>query len=170
MSMDLDCYLTKTQQHKIIETIANCCRRFQAFEREYKGLFHEPYTVMRHKHALTSAVLSGFAPGTMDIDGITTETVQYGLGCKLAQPELRTQNAVFHIYSNGSTLKGRLISDRCKVYNTDLNTLPIFFIIVFHATNKGALKKIEVCYLDENASIKSKETIYTAPKIQLMAV
>lgn len=69
---------------------------------------------MRHKHTLTSAVLSGFAPNALKIDGITSETVNYGLQDKLAQPELKTQNAVFQIYSNGSDLKGNLIQNDAK--------------------------------------------------------
>ena len=167
--MNIDDYLTKTQQQQIAAVIGERCRRFRSFEKQFYALFFEPYTVMRHKHTLTSAVLSGFAPNALKIDGITSETVNYGLQDKLAQPELKTQNAVFQIYSNGSDLKGNLIQKRCQEFNGKDACGPIFFLIVFYATGKGELKRIEACFLDAEAQITERQTIYSIPSIKSMA-
>ena len=167
--MNVDDYLTKVQQQEITTIIAERCRRFRSFEKQFDSLFFEPYTVMRHKHTLTSAVLSGFAPNAFNIDGITSETVNYGLQDKLAQPELKTQNAVFQIYSNGSDLKGNLIKRRCEALNGEDSCGQIFFLIVFYATGKGELKQIEACFLNAEAQITERQTIYSIPSIKSMA-
>lgn len=165
--MNIDDYLTQAQQQQIRSVIVDRCRRFRMFEKQFDDLFYVPYTAMRHKQTLTSAVLSGFAPEVLKIEGITSETVYYGLQDKLAQPELRTKNAVFQIYSNGSDLKGKLIKARCAEFNK--SNSPIFFLVVFHAAGDGELKQIEVCFLDSEAQVVERQTIWAATQIKTMA-
>ena len=72
MSKMLNELLSEKQRMQITAIVKDQCRRFQNLEKQYESLFYEPYTQMRHKHTATSAVLSGFAPGKFQIEGITS--------------------------------------------------------------------------------------------------
>lgn len=152
--------LTKTQIEQIVNVIEDRCRRFRSFEYQYESLFYEPYTTMRHKHTVTSAVISGFAPGQCHIEGITSRDLNYGLNDKLCQPELRCANGVFHIYSNGSDLKGKKIKERSKEYNFDITKTPLFFIIVVYIDQDGYFIAIDICVPNVDAKIVKRTTIY----------
>ena len=157
--------LTQTQINQIINIIKDRCRRFQSFETQYESLFYEPYTQMRHKHTATSAIISGFAPSNFQIDGITSTDLNYGLNEKMVQPELRCEKGVFHIYSNGSALKGKKILERCKEMNSDITKTPSFFIIVVFVTKEGIFNKAEICLPNKYGVIVNRMTIYEATKL-----
>lgn len=164
----LDRLLTVEQEQLIVEIIKTQCRRYQHLEQERTSLFYEPYTQMRKKHEVTSAVISGFAPGRIDIEGIQSTDLDYGLHDKLAQPELRCENGIFHIYSDGSDLKGKKILERCEAMNTDVSHPPLFFVIVFFVSDDGVLKKIEMRLPNKDGKIIEKRDIYRKPKITAM--
>ncbi|MBP3272475.1 MAG: hypothetical protein J6M17_09670 [Ruminococcus sp.] len=149
-------YLTQDQLDEIIEVIKDRCNRFRTVE----DLFYEPYTCMRAKHTLTSAVISGFSPNDLEIEGLSSKNVFYGIGNKMAQPEISNENAIFQIYSDGASLENQVIKDRCADYNSD-NTPPIFFIIRYKANRKNLLKSIDVCFLNKDATIIETHNIYT---------
>lgn len=120
---------------------------------------------MRHKHAVTSAIISGFAPGKFHVNGIESTDINYGLNGKMCQPELTCEKGVFHIYSDGSDLKGKTILERCKRMNADINITPLFFIIVVAVTNDGVLHKIKICLPNKDGFIVDTEIIYDRPKL-----
>lgn len=149
-------YITSQQLSSIIEIIKNRCDQFNKFD----SLFYEPYTTMRKKHSLTLAVISGFSPDDMDIKGLKTQNVYYGLNDKMAQPEIHCKNAVIQIYSDGSKLNNYIIKTRCEEYNQDTQK-PIFFIVRFTANKKNVLKSIDICFLDSEANITETINVYT---------
>lgn len=149
-------YLTQVQLNEIIAVIKDRCNRFRTVE----NLFYEPYTCMRAKHTLTSAVISGFSPDDLEIEGLSSTNVFYGIGNKMAQPEISNENAIFQIYSDGASLDNQVIKDRCSDYNSD-STPPIFFIIRYKANRKNILKSIDVCFLNKDATIIETHNIYT---------
>ena len=157
--------LSVKQQSQIIEIIKEQCRKFQNLEMQYESLFYEPYTQMRHKHTATSAVLSGFAPGKFQIEGITSTDLNYGLNDKMVQPELHCNSGTFHIYSNGSDLKGNKFIERCVSMNFDILNPPVFFVLIVHISKKGKLEKIEICLPDKDGAIVERKFIYECPKM-----
>ena len=161
----IDKLLSATQINEIVRVIKEQCKGFRVFKQKQNDLFYEPYTHMRHKYTVTSAVISGFAPGRNNIDGITCEDLNYGLNDNLIQPELTCENGVFHIYSNGSDLKGKKIIERCREMNADLSTTPVFFMIIVHVTKEGILNKIEIRLPDINNNTICKKTIYEESKV-----
>lgn len=118
--------LTTQQEYEIVAIIKRQCQRFQKLKNQYDSLFYEPYTQMRHKHTVTSAIISGFASGRFQIEGITSIDLKYGLNNMLVQPELTCKNGVFHIYSDGSNLKGKKILEHCNEMNGSTDSLPLF--------------------------------------------
>ena len=120
---------------------------------------------MRHKHSVTTAIISGFAPGKFQIEGITSKDLNYGLRDKLVQPELSCEKGVFHIYSDGSDLKGRKIFERCKEMNDSIESPPVFFLLIVSVTKDGQLNKIEICLPDKEACIVERINIYVKEKI-----
>lgn len=169
--MDVCEYINTAQQESIIQIIAERCKRFKAFEQQFSSLFYGPYTIMRKKHALTSAILSGFAPNTDGeeiIDGVTSTTIYYGRNNKMAQPELKTENAVFHIYSDGASQETDVVKTRCKLYNSDLSKPPIFLLIIFRASKNGELYGIDICLPNTSGKITERHSIYSQPKITML--
>lgn len=164
----LDRLLTSEQERRIVEIIKSQCRQYQHLEHERRSLFYEPYTQMRKKHEVTSAVISGFAPGRVEIEGIQTADLNYGLNDKLAQPELRCENGIFHIYSDGSDLKGKKIFERCEEMNKDVSNPPLFFIIVFFVSKDGALQKIEMRLPNKDGKMIETRIIHQTPKVTAM--
>ena len=53
---------------------------------------------MRKKHALTSTVISGFAPDRREIERVTIKDIPYRANGRMAQPELVLKNALIQIY------------------------------------------------------------------------
>ena len=161
----IDQLLTDQQEDKIIEIIKNQCRRYQAWEEQSGTLFYEPYTKMRQKYSVTAAILSGFAPGQFQIEGITSADLNYGLNGGLAQPELSCESGIFHIYSDGSNLKGKKIAERCKEMNSSINSPPVFFLLIVTVSEGGQLNRVEICLPDQNGEIVSRKSIYAKEKI-----
>lgn len=159
--------VTQGEQYAIVKIIKERCYRFQSFEKQFDSLFYEPYTKARHKHTVTSAILSGFAPETLQIEGIEVKDLSYGLKGMLSQPELTNENGIFHIYSNGSDLKGKKIFERSKQYNADLTTYPIFFIIVVDVSNDGILHGVDVRMPNQEGTIVFKQSIYCASDLKI---
>ena len=168
MSKMLNELLSEKQRVQITNIIKEQCYRFQCLEMQCASFFYEPYTQMRHKHAATSAVLSGFAPGKFQIEGITSTDLNYGLNKKMVQPELRCDNGIFHIYSNGSDLKGKMILERCADMIIDISSPPVFFILVVHIDKKGKLDKIEICLPNQEGTIVERGLIYECPKVKAL--
>ena len=75
----IDQLLTDQQAHEIVEIIKIQCMHFQSFMKKGDSIFYGPYTQMRQKYSATSAVISGFAPGRFQIEGITSRNLYYGL-------------------------------------------------------------------------------------------
>ena len=98
----IDQLLTDQQAHEIVEIIKIQCMHFQSFMKKGDSIFYGPYTQMRQKYSATSAVISGFAPGRFQIEGITSRNLYYGLHNGLVQPELSCENGIFHIYSSSN--------------------------------------------------------------------
>lgn len=161
MKAMLERLLTKEQQDSIVAIIKMQFERFALFEAQSLELFYQPYTKMRKKHNLTSAVISGFAPDRLNLEGITVSDLNYGLYGKMSQPELSCENGVFHIYSSGSDLKGAKIYERCGQYNLNLEEIPLFFIIVFHTSEIGNLTRVEMHLPDSNACIQETLLLYS---------
>ncbi len=168
--MNIYNYINAAQQKAIIKIITERCRRFRSFEQKYSSLFYDPYTTMRKKHTLTSAVISGFAPNNEEeiIDGVTSTTIYYGRYDKMAQPELKTENAVFHVYSDGASQKTNVVKTRCKLYNSDLSTTPIFLLVIFRASKKGDLYGIDICIPNIDGKIIERHEIYSKPKLTVL--
>ena len=158
MSM-IESLLTKTQQEQIIKTIQSQCLRYQSFERQAEALYYEPYTNIRKKYSLTSAVISGFAPGRCKIDEVTVSDLNYGLQGKLSQPELN------NVMSKLKKLLGKRIKELCERFNGDLSSTPVFFLIVFSADKEGQLNKIEIRLPDATAQKYQKKVIYSSSNL-----
>lgn len=156
--MDIYNYLTKGQLIAIQKIIYNRCLEY----RKMNKMYYEPYTTMRVKHGLTSAVLSGFSPTNIRIEGLITEDVYYGLNNKLCQPEIRSDRAVFHIYSDGADLENGLIIQRCKEYNNNFDA-PIYFVIQFKASSQK-LSWIKILFFDSKARIIEETIVYDIRK------
>lgn len=154
--MNILSFITQVQLVEIIHIIKDRCERFHNVD----DLFYEPYTCMRAKHSLTSAVISGFSPKYLSIEGLNSKDVYYGIGDQMSQPEISSEKAVFQIYSDGATLENQVIKDRCAKYNSD-NTPPIFFVIQYKANKMYQLKSINVCFFDKNATLIETHNIYT---------
>ena len=158
--MSIEDYLSLDQVNSIIDVIKQRCLNFKKFN----DMFYKPYAAMRAKHSLTGAVISGFSPKHINIPGLKSEDVYYGLMNSLCQPEIRCDKAVFHIYSNGSKLNNKVIIDRCRKINaTDIP--PVFFIIQFYASEDGTLQSIKAKYFDSKARVIHIESIYQAAKV-----
>ena len=168
--MNVSTYLTDLQIEEIVKTISNTCIRYRAYDKQFKDLFYEPYTTMRKKASVTSAVISAFSPDRCHISGFTSQDIYYGLHNQLTQPELISDSVVLQIYSNGSDLKGKPIKEKSELYNRDLTTLPIFMIIVFSASKEGWLNQIQIKLPDVTGEIIDEEIIYTKPKCIDMAI
>lgn len=162
--MELSRYITDSQVKEIVDTILKACLKYRAFDKQYKNVFYEPYTTMRKKTSVTSAVISAFSPMYCHINGFTSQDIYYGLHGRLAQPELISNNVVLQIYSDGSDLKGNPIKERAKIYNQDLNTKPIFMLVVFFSNKEGTLNQIQVKLPNAAGEIIDEETIYRSPK------
>lgn len=168
IAMDLENYITTKQQHEICSIIQTQCRRFQEKEREFRSLFYEPYISMRQKYLVTAVVLSGFTPHTA-ITGFEISTIHYGLHDKLAQPELKSERAILQIYSSSSKLNARVFKERCATYNEDFSTLPVFISIVFHADEKGNLRKINAILPNKDGIQVEQFSLYTRPKLEVVS-
>lgn len=162
--MDLSTYLTDRQIQEINNTIVNACIRYRAYDKQFGTLFYEPYTVMRKKNTVTTAVISAFSPEVCNISGFTSKDINYGAHGKLSQPELTSDNAIIQIYSNGSDLKGNPIKERSATYNQDLSGKPLFMIVVFSVDKDGMLSRIEIKIPDVSGIIIDTQTIYESPK------
>ena len=141
-------YVSKEQISDICEIIKKQC---ESFKKANENLYYEPYTTMRQKHQLTSAVLTGFAPDRCSIEGFVVNDINYGIRGLMALPELSNKNVIIQVYSNNASFNNKLIKNRCEKYNSDLNTLPVFLIVVFNATKEGTLRGIEMRFLNHNA-------------------
>lgn len=148
--MNIYDYVSEKQLSGIYEIIKKQC---ESFKKANEDLYYEPYTAMRQKHQLTSAVLTGFAPDRCPLKGFVINDINYGIRDLMALPELSNEKVIIQIYSNSSTCNNLLIKDRCKAYNSDFNTPPVFLIVVFNATKEGILRGIEIRFLNNNADI-----------------
>lgn len=168
--MNLSGFITDSQIQEIICTILNACIKYREFNKQCKDLFYEPYTTMRKKFSVTSAVLSAFSPIQCHITGFSVRNIYYGLHNQLAQPELMSDNAVLQIYSNGSDLKSNPIKENSKKYNCDLTTKPIFLVVVFFVNKESLLSKIQIKLPNADGEIIEEETIYEIPKCIEIAI
>ena len=161
----IDQLLTDQQAHEIVEIIKIQCMHFQSCMKKCDSIFYGPYTQMRQKYSATSAVISGFAPGRFQIEGITSRNLYYGLHNGLVQPELSCENGIFHIYSGGSSLDGKPIKERCEKMNCSIDSPRFFFMIVVHVSTKGQLSKVEICLPNQKGEIVNRKSIYVKEKI-----
>ena len=96
--MNLNDYITENQIDRIIYTIRTVCMKYKSIDIQLQNLFYEPYTNMRKKHSITSAIISAFSPKACDIPGLHSTDLCYGLNNMLSQPELISNNAVIQFY------------------------------------------------------------------------
>lgn len=150
--------LSKEQISVITSIIIQRCDRHLSMESWYADLYYEPYAKMRSKHNVTASVLSGFRPDTCEIDGITIKTVKYGLA--MAQPELRTESGIFHIYSDGNNFRSEFYKKYCNNYNSDICMSPIYAVILFSSNDKGLLSNIKLCIPDKIGKIVNEYSLY----------
>lgn len=136
--MDIKEILSESQINCIVNIIRDRCR---LFHEKNEDLYYNPYVIMRKQHALTGAVLTGFAPMNMQIEGLASRDVNYGPQNKMCQPELYNENAVFQIYSNKANIeKNNLVRTKCEQLNRDIeNTKPNFYIIRFKTNGSDQL-------------------------------
>lgn len=168
--MKLSTYISDLPIEKIVNTISYACFRYKAYNQHYEDLFYKAYTTMRKKSSVTAAVLSAFSPSNCQISGFISRDIYYGLNGKLAQPELTSDNVVLQIYSDGSNLDNKPVKERSKRYNKDLDTNPIFLIIVFSVNKDGILSEIQVKLPNERGEIIETETIFESTKSVRKAV
>lgn len=152
-----------SQEHidVIVERLLTQSRKIQAHELKERELEYTPYCTMRKKHNTTGRLLSAFAPDRFHHEEICVTDIYYGLHDKLGQPELILDNAVVQIYSNGSDLKGKIISERCEMYNHSEESRPQFLIIVVTMNGDGVVSGIELCRPDKETKIVEVKKIYT---------
>lgn len=159
----IESIISSNLEKAIIDTIEQQCLRYREHVKREKSLFYAPYTKTRKKHALTAAVLSGFAPGRFCLKEVQTQDLSYGLqNNALVQPELYTETAVIQIYSNSATpLDNTVVQKRCKEYNGEAHSEKRFLLVIFTADKHGYLKKIDIKYPNENCQIVESKNIYT---------
>lgn len=162
--MNISEYISDSQVNEIIKIISNACTKYRAYDKKFKNLFYEPYTTMRKKYTVTSAVISAFSPKFCNIDGFTSRDIRYGLHNAMAQPELVSQNVILQIYSNGSDLKGKPIKKQSALHNQSMSNKPIFMIIVFTVNKGGILSNVEIKIPDASGKIIETQTIYEQPQ------
>lgn len=167
--MNIEELIEKRIQESIVETIKEQCKKYRELSRMDRALYYEPYTVMRSKHKLTGAVISGFAPNRLGIEGLTSTDLNYGLNEKLCQPELKSENGIFHIYSAGSDLSGKKIIECSKKYNTNLNEYPIFFVVIFDASKEGYLNSVEIRIPNSEGKMVESYFIYQRAKLVVLS-
>lgn len=167
--MNIDELIEKRLQTEIIEIIKEQCRKYREFSRMDYELYYEPYTVMRNKYMLTYAVISGFAPNRLNIEGLTSIDINYGLNEKLCQPELICENGIFHIYSKGSDLCGKKIIERSKKYNTNIDEYPLFFVIIFDVSKEGYLNSVEIRIPNSEGKMVESYFIYQRAKLVVLS-
>ena len=163
--MNIDELLSVAQRNAIVDIIKTRCRQYRTYVESGKGLYYELYTSMRKQHDLTSAILSGFSPSNLRVEGLTVVDIKYGLNDQLCQPEIRSKNGIFHIYSSSSDLKGNQIKKRAAYYNSDLNEYPVFFVIIFKTDKRSRLQMIKLKIFDSEAQVIEEHDIYTISKI-----
>lgn len=127
--MNLNDLITENQKIRIVDIIRNQCRLYAEMERAFENIYYERYMIMRKKHDLTGAVISGFRPDSTKIEGFVISEIKYGIG--YWQPELTNRNAIMHIYSNTNHLNSKMIKQNCKRYNSDLKTFPVYEYIIY---------------------------------------
>lgn len=151
--------LDEELKKKIIQTIRTQCFRFSKHWQEEEGLYYQPYMKARTQHTLTGAVLSGFASKNFSMPGITVIDLEYGQN-HLYQPEIQSENAIIQIYNKSSGLTAKTIKEHCCQYNRDSATRPQFLLIVFDASEKNGLRKIEAQYLNADAELLERQDLY----------
>ena len=163
--MDIYNYLTQQQILDVKERINSGCLFFQ---KNYVKR-DNPFSCMRRKHCLTAEVLYEFAPNQLiSTSEFRSDIIHYGLQNKMTQPEISTDKAIFHIYSDGADLKNAVIKDRCMKYNTNLEA-PIFFVFRFCVDKNYQLLSVEAVFFDNDANVSDKTVVYKRTKVVNMA-
>lgn len=157
----IDELISKEHIDVVVERLLTRSRQIQAHEQYERQLEYAPYCTMRKKHNTTGKLLSVFAPDRFVHDEISVTDVYYGLHDKLGQPELTVDEAVIQIYSNGSDLKGKIISERCETYNKSDESRPQFLIMVVTMNGEGVISGIDLCRPDKSSKIVEAKKIYT---------
>ncbi len=167
----IDNLLSQSQIDIIVATISSRCNAYRELEKRVQSFYYEPYTTVRRKENLTSAVLSGFAPGKFQTTDITPTDINYGLNDKLCQPELHTDKAILQIYSDGAVpLNNQIVKARCEEYNGEELSSKRFLLVIFHASKEGVLNSVEVLYPNSKCAIIERKEVYTKPILVKKAI
>ena len=158
--MRIENHITDIQINAIVKSINEACLEYRKYESIRRKIFYEPYTIMRKKHDITSAVLSAFAPKRCRVPGFKVKDIKYGLHNKLVQPELESDKAIVHFYSNSSNLDGKPIKKCSDLYNRDLENKKLFIIFVFSVTKKGFLSKLTLNIPNNEGKIVESHVVY----------
>ena len=142
--------LNDEQRSAIVRTMLDCCTAYREYDELARDLFYEPYAHRRKRQSLTLAMLSSFAPGRFNVEGIEVASIEYGIG--MMQPELRTGNAVLHIKSHTARSDTNDVKENCRRHNADLDEPPVFGQIVFTASAGGAVEQVQVVLYDAKVS------------------
>ena len=145
----------------IVDTLLAQSRRIQAHEKNEQALGYAPYLEKRGKYLATGLLLSALAPNQFVHKGFEITDVKYGLNNRLCQPEIRVDNAIIQVYSNGSDLNGKVIYERCKEYNKCGSSRPQFLLMVVAINAKGEISRIDIRRPDKSGTTVEKKQIYT---------
>ena len=156
--MNINEYLTIKQQEKIVKTILSKNKEYIEDNNLIEKHIHKEYAYKRKSYNLTTYVLSGFAPNVFNETDLEIKTIKYGIG--LMQPELKTKNAIIHLYSHGADFKSKIIRDYCLKFNAT-EECPHYLIIVFEFNKEtNIIENITLRKLDKNLNIQEQLTLY----------
>lgn len=145
----------------IVEKLLAQSRQIQVHEKNERELMYPPYCTMRQKHNVTGMLLSALAPDRFTHKEIEVTDVKYGLHEMLGQPELKVDNAIMQVYSNGSDLKGKVISERCETFNCFDSRRPQFLLMVVAINGEGVISQIDIRRPDKSGKIVETKQVYT---------
>lgn len=126
----------------IAKTLLTRADQIQMHAQNERKLGYAPYCVMRKKHNVTGLMLSAFAPDRFEHANIIVIDIYYGLNNKMSQPELKVDDSIIQIYSDGYDRKNKVVIDRCQRYNYSDESRPLFLIMVVTINSEGIISKI----------------------------
>lgn len=152
--MSIYSHLSNQQVDKIISIIRTQCDEAAREDRiEILRLGSELYKKLktaRKTHDITGKINYGFFYRENRIEGLELSYVRNGV---YYQPELRTEDAIIHIYHKSNRLNSGLIRDRKREGKH-------FFCFQFSVNQNNRLQSITV--VEFYGETKEEETIYTA--------
>ena len=168
MNTITDIPISKLQMEAIIAILSNQCSlltlRDAKNRKEYPELYDDFY-IKGRRHSNTAAILAGFQENTF-IPGMRIQKKKYG---RIHwQPEITSDKAIIHIYSNEAGLNTNEIKKKCAQYNI-MGSTKEYCIIQFFASKKGRLNRVDFIRLDRYANIYSRSAVYSYRRLTSVA-